>query len=82
MRIRVKVGKRFAIYLPKKVVERMGIKEGDVLILRISEGKIELKKVFDPIELAIKGEKFASISPEEIEEVSINEQRKKVQSVA
>ncbi len=82
MLIKVRVGKRYAIYIPKKIAKKLNIKEGDTLILRVSEGKIELEKVMDPIELAIKGKKFAKIEPEEIERVSIIEQKRKIDDIA
>ena len=80
MRLKVRVGKRYAIYLPKRVVEKIGISEGDELILNVEGDKIELNKIHDPIELALKGKKFAKVSLEEIEEVSLAEQEKKIES--
>lgn len=82
MEIRIRVGRRLAIYIPKKVAEKLDIKEGDSLILRVAENEIVLKKIMDPIELALSGEKFAKVSPEEIERVSLNEQRKKIKDTS
>ena len=82
MKLKVRVGKRFAIYLPKRVVEKIGISEGDELILNIKGEKIELSKVHDPIELALKGKKFAKVSLDEVEEVSLAEQKKKIEGSA
>ncbi len=80
LNIEVRVGKKYAIYLPKSVVEVAGIKEGDRLLLRASKNKIVLEKIEDPLELAISGEKFASIKPEEIEGISLEEQKKYTES--
>ena len=78
MVLKVRVGKKLAIYIPKKVAEKLDIREGDVLLMDVKEDKIELKKIFDPIELALSGKKFAKITQEELEEVSLNEQRKRI----
>lgn len=36
MAITVKVGKRFQVVLPKKVRQRLGVREGDELIVEVS----------------------------------------------
>lgn len=74
LKMEVRVGKRYAIYLPKSVVEVLGLKEGERILLRVSDGYLILEPVKDPIQLALSGEKFASITPEEIEEISLEEQ--------
>jgi AbrB family looped-hinge helix DNA binding protein len=39
----VRVGKRNTIHLPKAIVEELGIKEGDMLVLVYDKNKIELR---------------------------------------
>jgi AbrB family looped-hinge helix DNA binding protein len=39
----IRVGKRNTIYLPKAIVEELGIKEGDMLVLVYDKDKIELR---------------------------------------
>ncbi|MGB9717959.1 MAG: AbrB/MazE/SpoVT family DNA-binding domain-containing protein [Thermoproteota archaeon] len=72
--IETRVGKRYAIYLPKIVVKTLGMKEGDRVLLRVSGERIILEILRDPIELALHGNKFASIKPGEIEAISVEEQ--------
>ena len=36
----VRVGKKFTLVIPKKVREMLGIKEGDLLSVKVKEGKI------------------------------------------
>jgi len=48
--LKVRVGKRFTIALPKEVIEKLGIKEGDELRLIISRDDIVLKKVVSLID--------------------------------
>jgi len=38
MRLVSKVGKKFVIYLPKKIVEKLGIKEGDKVLISVEKG--------------------------------------------
>ena len=73
-RIEVRIGKRYAIYLPRIVVKALGLKEGDRVVLSISGDALIVEKVHDPVELALSGNKFASISPEEVEAISLEEQ--------
>lgn len=44
MTIRVEVGKKGYIIIPKTVRDLLNINEGDALILRIDDGKIVLEK--------------------------------------
>ena len=57
----VRLGKRNAIYLPKEVVERLNLKEGDKLALVVNGDKIELTPVRKPEGY------WAEVDPEEAE---------------
>jgi len=74
--IHSKVGRKYTIYLPKKIVESLGIKEMDRVKLSIEKGKIVVEIVKDPLELALHGKKFTKISAEEVEQISLEEQEK------
>ena len=76
--INARVGKKHTIYLPKAVVEALGLKEGERVLLRVSDNALILETVQDPIELALSSEKFASITPEQIEAISLEEQASRV----
>ena len=71
----IRVGKKRTITIPKSVAERLGIKEGAVLELRVEDNKIILVPVRDAITLSLRGEKFAKITLRELEEESIKQQR-------
>ena len=77
--IEARVGKKYAIYLPKKIVKALGIKEGAKVLLRASKGKLIMEFILDPLKLAISGDKFAEINPEDVEAISIEEQKKYVE---
>ncbi|MGC8576564.1 MAG: AbrB/MazE/SpoVT family DNA-binding domain-containing protein [Thermoproteota archaeon] len=74
--IETRIGKKFAIYLPKKIVRALDLKEGERVILRVSGSSLILETLKDPINLALSGKKFASITPEEVEATSLEEQSK------
>mgnify|MGYP001031050947 CR=1 FL=1 len=76
--IEARVGKKYAIYLPKPVVEALGLKEGERVLLRVSGNALILETLQDPIQLALSGKKFTSITPEQVEVISLEEQTSKV----
>ena len=62
----VQVGRRNTIYLPKRIVEELKIKEGDKLILKIRDNEIILKKVESKPKIA---RIWSKIKLEEVEKV-------------
>jgi AbrB family looped-hinge helix DNA binding protein len=59
----IRVGKKFAIYLPKEIVEEMKIKEGDLLMVVKEGDKISLIPLKKPTKY------WAEINADEVEEV-------------
>lgn len=45
------------------------------VLLKVSGSTVVLETLQDPIQLALKGKKFASITAEEVERISIERQR-------
>ncbi len=80
--VQVNVGKKYAIYLPKVVVRALNLKEGAKILLRVSGTTIVLESLQDPIHLALSGKKFASLTPEQIETISQEEQATHIKSPA
>lgn len=80
--MKILIGKKYAIYLPKSVVEALGIKEGDEAILRLSGRTIIIEPLPDPVRLALSEDKFARIKPEDVEAISLEEQRKYFESTS
>jgi AbrB family looped-hinge helix DNA binding protein len=74
--IEAKIGKRFAIYIPKAIVEKLGVMEGDKIMLKLEKNKIIIETIKDPIEIALKDKKFARLTQEEVEKISLEEQKK------
>jgi AbrB family looped-hinge helix DNA binding protein len=78
--IETRVGKKYVIYLPKLIVKAIDLREGERVLLRVVEDTIVLEKLKDPIELALSEEKFASIKIEQIEAISLEEQKRYAKS--
>ena len=68
--IRVRVSKKFTIYIPKIIAEAAGVKEGDILRIRVDDSKIILEVIPNPFDLALNGPKFAKTTVEEFEKGS------------
>jgi antitoxin component of MazEF toxin-antitoxin module len=62
--------------LPKAVVEALNLKEGERVLLRVSGSVVTLESLHDPIQLALEGKKFASITPDQVEAISLEQQGK------
>lgn len=74
------IGKKYAIYLPKAVVKALNLREGERVLLRVAGNTLVLEILKDPIQLALSGKKFASITPEQVEAISLEEQTSHVES--
>jgi len=72
--IQTSIGKKYAIYLPKAVVKALNLREGERVLLRVAGNTLVLEVLQDPIQLALSGKKFASITPEDVEMISLEEQ--------
>ncbi|RLF21718.1 MAG: hypothetical protein DRN15_10660 [Thermoprotei archaeon] len=70
----VRVGKRYALYLPRSVVKALGIREGDKLTLTVEGDAIVLRKSKSFFEIALEIKKVLRLSPEEIERISLEAQ--------
>jgi antitoxin MazE len=72
--VEARIGKKYAVYLPKALVEAAGLREGERVLLKLAGNTVVLEVVRDPIQLAVSGKKFASIEPEQVEAISLGEQ--------
>jgi len=74
------IGKKHAIYLPKAVVKALNLKEGERVLLRVAGNTLIIEVLQDPIQLALSGKKFASITPEQVETISLEEQASHIEA--
>jgi len=76
LEVSARIGKKYALYLPKSVVDLLKVREGDKVKISVEGKKIVVEIIRDPIDLALHGKKFAKISDEEVEGISLEEQSK------
>lgn len=78
----VRVGRRRTIVIPKAVAEALGIEEGSRLRLEVRGDSIVLRVIPDAIWLSVYGEKFAKVTLRELEEESVERQKKYIEEKA
>ena len=69
-----KVGKKGAVYIPKRICERLGISEEDKVLMRVEGDKLVLEFIPNPFSLTVKIKKWAKTTVEEFEKESEEEQ--------
>ena len=69
-----KVAKKFALYPPKRMLEQLGVKEGNKVRYEIQGGKLVVEPLRDPLDLALHSKKWAKTTAQEIEQESEREQ--------
>ena len=69
-----KVGRKGAIYLPRRIMRALGVREGDKVLIRVEGDKLVLEFVPDPLSLALRVKKWAKTTVEEFEAESEAEQ--------
>ena len=72
--VRVRLSKKNTLYIPKRIAEAVGIREGSVLRLRVEGCRIVIEPIPDAVELSLRGEKVARVSLEELEAESVERQ--------
>lgn len=73
--VRVKISRKFTLYLPRSITRALDLREGDYVKLRVEGGRVILEPVLDPFDLALRGRKFAKVTFEEFERESEELQR-------
>ncbi len=69
-----RIAKKFALYPPKKLTRELGLKEGQRVRYSVTNGKLVVEPLPDPIELALHAKKWAKTSAKELELESEKEQ--------
>ena len=52
-----RVGRKGAIYIQKGVLKRLGINEGDRVLIKLADNKVLLEFISDPLSLTLKVKK-------------------------
>ncbi len=72
---RVRVSKKYTVYIPKAVAEAVGISEGSYLRVWVEGSRIVMEPELDPFTYALRTKKYARLSFEEFERESEEMQR-------
>ncbi|MCC5998559.1 MAG: AbrB/MazE/SpoVT family DNA-binding domain-containing protein [Thermofilum sp.] len=70
----VRVRRKYAVYLPRSVVEKLKLKEGEKLILTVEGESIVLRRPLDFFERARRSPKRLRLALEEFEKTSVEAQ--------
>ncbi|HDD67613.1 MAG TPA: AbrB/MazE/SpoVT family DNA-binding domain-containing protein [Candidatus Thorarchaeota archaeon] len=74
LKAETRVGKRNTICIPKAMAERVGLRAGMKVLITVEGDRIVVEPLLDPVSLALRGEKYATTSIEEVEAISHGEQ--------
>lgn len=72
--VELRVAKKGATYIPKHIIRKLNINEGDKVIMKVEGNKLILEFIPDPLLLAVKTRKWAKTTVEEFEKESESEQ--------
>ena len=72
--VKVKVGKRRTIVIPRVIAEKLKLEEGSIVKLSLEGDKIIIEPLYDAVWLSLYGRKIARITLKELEEESIERQ--------
>ena len=73
---KAKIGKKRTLVIPKAIAETLNIDEESKVKITVLNDKIVIKPLRDAIWLSLHGEKLANLTLEDLEEESIEQQKK------
>lgn len=71
----VSIGKKYAVHLPKSVLEELQLKESEKSLLTVEGERIVLRRIPDFFTSAKKSPKRLRLTPEEVERSSVEAQK-------
>ena len=74
--VKARIGKKRVLVIPKAIAENLGLDEGSIVKITATGGKIIIEPLRDAVWLSLHGEKVARITLKELEEESVEQQRK------
>jgi len=74
--VKAKIGKKRTLVIPKAIAETLNIDEESKVKITVLNDKIVIKPLRDAIWLSLHGEKLANLTLEDLEEESIEQQKK------
>jgi AbrB family looped-hinge helix DNA binding protein len=74
--VRARIGKKRILVIPKKIAEYLKLEEGSTVKITASKDKVIIEPLCDAVWLSLHGEKIARITLKELEEESLEQQKK------
>ena len=74
--VKARIGKKRVLVIPKAIAEKLSLDEGSAVRITASGDKIIIEPLRDAIWLSLYGEKIAHITLKELEEESIEQQKR------
>ena len=74
--VKARIGKKRVLVIPKAIAEKLSIDEGSAVRITASGDKIVIEPLRDAIWLSLHGEKVAHVTLKELEEESIEQQKR------
>jgi len=76
--VKSRIGKKRVLVIPKAIAERLSLDEGSRVNITAVGGKIVIEPVRDAVWLSLHGEKVAHVALRELEEESLEQQRRRI----
>ena len=74
--VKARIGKKRVLVIPKAIAEKLSLDEGSTVRITASGDKIIIEPLCDAIWLSLHGEKVAHVTLKELEEESIEQQKR------
>ncbi len=74
------MGKKRVLVIPKKIADQFSLEEGSTVKITASENKIVIEPLRDAVWLSLHGEKIAQVTLKDLEEESIEQQRRYIET--
>ena len=74
--VKARIGRKRVLVISKVIAESLGLGEGSTVKMTAMEGKIVIEPLHDAIWLSLHGEKVAKVTLGELEEESLEQQKK------
>lgn len=74
--VKARIGRKRVLVISKVIAESLGLGEGSTVEMTAMEGKIVIEALHDAIWLSLHGEKVAKVTLGELEEESLEQQKK------
>lgn len=76
LNVKARIGKKRTLVIPKLIAESLDVDEGSRVKITVIGDKMMIEPLRDAVWLSLHGEKFAKVTLKELEEESVEQQKK------